>query len=305
MSQKRKQEIVYVLGLSHVGSTLIDLMLGSQPKFIGLGEVFQVANNDLNVLSTTPSCSCGVDVDECVFWRPAVNRITNAEGGSTIHRYNTIINVFNEVFGRQHVLVDSSKRIEPLKYLLNNGDYNVRIIYIIRDVRAWTISRLDTSRRFPNYYTLEGNYIKRLRKSYGKKIDLVKWMVPLLTRMASYFFMLWYIQNRQIKKFLMKNKLDYLQIGYDELTINPSTMTEIIFEYLDISEKPTNLSTERSKSHIIIGSVGKSDPKRRSGIYYDARWMYRSDWLNAAVLLRKIMRYNNNQVYRNLRKVSI
>jgi len=35
-----KKEVVFILGLSRVGSTLLDLTLGSHPSFVGLGEVF-------------------------------------------------------------------------------------------------------------------------------------------------------------------------------------------------------------------------------------------------------------------------
>ena len=53
------RQLVYILGLSRVGSTLLDLTLGSHPPFVGLGEVFQVIRPDFDRFNAKEYCSCG------------------------------------------------------------------------------------------------------------------------------------------------------------------------------------------------------------------------------------------------------
>ena len=42
-----KNKIVFIAGLSHIGSTLLDYALGSHPKFVGLGEIFTALRPEL------------------------------------------------------------------------------------------------------------------------------------------------------------------------------------------------------------------------------------------------------------------
>jgi hypothetical protein len=60
-----------------------------------------------------------------------------------------------------------------------------------------------------------------------------------------------------------------------------------------------------SKSHVLLGSRKVSDPKRRVGILYDNRWMYRQEWLTSAALFRPIMKFNATHVYGNTQKEAI
>jgi hypothetical protein len=51
-----------------------------------------------------------------------------------------------------------------------------------------------------------------------------------------------------------------------------------------------------------VGNTRKTDAKRRQGIVYDYRWMYRDEWLLPAALFRNIMAYNSANVYHNLQE---
>lgn len=300
-----RKKIVYILGLSHVGSTLIDLIIGNRSNYFGLGEIYQVIKSNAYVTGKDVYCSCGKPVDSCTFWGYTIKRFKKYNSQSITEKYQIIFDTFEEVFGENAVPVDSSKLLRPLQLLSQNPKYDIKVIYMIRDVRAWTISRFNTKDTFPNYFTKNGNYIERLRQYYGWKIDWIKWVFPFLTRLSSYFFWIWYLQNKLNKKFLLQNKVKYIQIGYDELGMQKQVILPKIHKFLGESDEQFSFSTESSKSHILVGNVKKLDPQRRKDITYDNRWIYRTEWLLSAAIYRNIMNYNNTEVYKNIRDNNI
>jgi hypothetical protein len=300
-----KKKIVYILGLSHVGSTLVDLILGNQPNHVGLGEIYQIIKPGAVISEKDAYCSCGTSVSSCNFWGRVVGSLKEMQNQGFLEKYQMIVDALDEIFGEETILVDSSKLLLPLSDLLKCNKYEIKIVYIVRDVRAWTVSRLNTRKTFPKYFTRNGNYIKRLKQHYGWKVDAISWVLPLLTRTAGYFFWIWYLQNKSYKRFLTQNRLNYLQIGYEELGMNRELIIPKIQRFIGIDDHYEDFSTESSKSHVWVGNVKKADPRRRKNIVYDNRWLYRKEWLFSAAAYRNIMHYNNNLVYRNIIENSI
>ena len=304
MSEVRRK-IVFILGLSRVGSTMLDLVLGSNPKFVGLGEIYQVIRPDLNRFEGNEYCTCGKLTQECSFWGVAARSLKENKAAGIEERYMHILRTFQNVYGSDKIMVDSSKLLDVLKTVVRLPDIEVKVIYLIRDVRAWTVSRLNFRKKAPQAYKRNGSYLKRLTFKFGWKINFIKWCLPALTKMPLYYFILWYIQNKQIKNFLERNKIDSFTLGYDELGLSPELMMEKIFEFLEEDYIGPNFCSINSQSHVLIGNNNKADSKRRSGIFYDNRWLYRNEWLLPAALLPNIMKYNAQQVYRNIKKHSI
>ena len=299
------KKIVFIVGLSRVGSTMLDLVLGCNPKFIGLGEIFQVLRPDMNRFELIERCSCGKFTPECPFWGVATKGLKEIKSAGIEARYRHVLNVFENVFGSDHIPIDSSKLLSVLKTIVGFSDVEVKVIYLIRDVRAWTISRLNHRKLKPDHYKKDGHYKEMLSYQFGWKMNIFKWVIPLITKLPLYYFLLWYFQNRQIKKFLKNNHIDYFCLGYDELGMNPDLMMKKIFEFLGEKIQDPDFNTVNTQSHIWVGNVKKKVAKRRQGIFYDNRWMYRNDWLLPAALLPKIMRYNAEEVYKNIKNHSI
>jgi len=220
-------------------------------------------------------------------------------------RYELVINVFREVFGEDRVPVDSSKLPEALELVRSLKMIDLKVIYLIRDVRAWTISRLNARRRSPAYFGENGMYVKKLAYRNSLKMLILKSLVPFLTARPSYYFLLWYYQNRRIKSFLAEKKISYLSMSYEELGLHPSQTIPKIYQFLSAEENVENLSSSDSQSHVLVGNVKKADPERRRGIIYDNQWMYRNEWLLSAAVFLNIMKYNTREVYRNIRNDSI
>jgi hypothetical protein len=302
---KARQKIVYIVGLSRVGSTMLDLVLGCNPRFVGLGEIFQVLRPDMNRFERNEQCSCGKQTRECPFWGGVADGLIERKSVSLEDRYRHALKVFKSLYGVDSIMVDSSKLLDALRPVARLKDVDVKVIYLIRDVRAWTISRLNNRKNSPQYFQRDGFYIKKLAYQLGWKIHLVKWILPFLTRLPIYYFILWYIQNKQIRKYLDQENIDYFSLGYDELGMNPDLMMKKIFDFLEEDIVVSDFSSVNSQSHILVGNTKKSESSRRQGIVYDNRWMYRNEWLLSAALLPKIMKYNAEEVFKNIRKASI
>ena len=64
--------LVYLLGASHSGSTLLALLLGSHPEIVTVGELKQTCLGDVNRYP----CSCGAKILDCPFWMAIRARLT-------------------------------------------------------------------------------------------------------------------------------------------------------------------------------------------------------------------------------------
>jgi len=300
-----KKQVVYIAGLSRVDSTLLDLILGCQHSFVGLGEIYQVLRSDLERFDQKIYCSCGSLIDECPFWGKAAVWLRKNREKIFQEKFEKIISIFYDVFGENTILVDSSKLINILKVWTTYPDIELKVLYLIRDVRAWTASRLNSRTVSPDYFSRDGGYMKKLKYHYGSKIEPLKWFIPYISQMPSYFFQLWYYQNKRMKKFLDDEKISYFCLGYEELAMYPDAMLTKIFEFLKTDGKQISFSTEHSGSHILVGNVKKTDPNRRKDFFYDNRWMYRNDLNISTALFPHIMRYNSKEVYKNIRNEAI
>lgn len=67
----REPTAVFICSAGHSGSTLLDLLLGSHPEAISLGEITQLSKN----LALNTLCSCGAPARDCDLWRSVVDRL--------------------------------------------------------------------------------------------------------------------------------------------------------------------------------------------------------------------------------------
>ena len=64
MKQNKNIKVLYIAGNGHSGSTLLDIVIGSNPSIFSAGELGFI---------TRPSiweefCSCGTKISECTLW---------------------------------------------------------------------------------------------------------------------------------------------------------------------------------------------------------------------------------------------
>jgi hypothetical protein len=209
-------------------------------------------------------------------------------GVSTQERYKILLDAFGDAFGKDCVPVDSSKYLEALQTLSSVAGVEVRVLHLIKDVRAWTVSMRDAGKR------AEAFYMKELLRKYGWKA----WMA-YARRTSVCCFLRWYLANRRMQEFLNKEKIPIFQLGYEELCLYPEVMIRDICEFLDVEVVDSMFSLLDSSSHSVLGNRMRSQMEKRQRIFYDNRWFSRNDWLLPAVFFPHIMRYNAREVYRN------
>lgn len=78
--------LIYIAGYGRSGSTLLDIILGSHPSILGLGELRHFFKY---YRKATALCSCGEPLTRCHFWGPIYNDFESSFG-KDFKKYNAI-----------------------------------------------------------------------------------------------------------------------------------------------------------------------------------------------------------------------
>lgn len=287
------KQLVYIAGRGHSGSTLLDLMLSGHPRFIGVGEVCSLFDPTRNFLyhPTDVECSCGNTIDQCEFWAPTINVLRPAydRKADAQELYRLFLDEFYKHFGSDAIPVDISKTDENLGIIKLMENVNIKVIFLIRDVRSWTVSMRDVARRADDFK------VSSLIQKYGWRA----WK-PYVGRMSTKFFLHWHILNRRTQRFLRKNNLPTFQVGYEELCLYPEMLMRQLSVFLEVEYCESMLSLKDTQSHVILGNRMRSQEEKRRGVVYDDRWFYNNDWMLPTLIFPHIMRYNSAEVYHNI-----
>ena len=213
-----------------------------------LGELYGLIRN----FNQEMPCSCGERVPACQFWGGLDLNGDLEAGYKTIHsRYDTIY--------PDHVMVDASKRVRALRTVSRISE--TKVIYLIRDVRAWVTS-----------HRLHGRGTSSLR-----------------------LFVEWYRRNRKIQKHL--EGIPHIRIGYEELTLYPRASLNRIADWLGVHH-PATVGLVND-GHRVGGNRMQTNKKKNSDVYYDNRWFYHRCWLLPSLMLPMVMKLNQT-VYGNI-----
>jgi len=262
------QKVVYIAGNGHSGSTILDMCLGAHPGIIGLGEIANILLASSHKLEennfTKIKCSCGNDMCNCDFWMGVREWLRDNPCGDINDKWKFLLTFFQKKYGKEKVLIDSSKTKH--EYLLFLNDYcDLYVIFLVRDYRSWVYSRF--SRHGHNIFML---------------------------------MLHWYINNIRIYNFLKKNNLNVLVVGYEELALYPKFILEKITKFIGLSFNNNMLQPNKTKSHIIRGNVARGDSEKRKNLMYDARWLASMKINFLAPVFFPIIRWNRDYVYSNV-----
>jgi hypothetical protein len=266
--------VVFVASLGHSGSTLLDLLLGGHPRFIGLGEIAQViVPGKVDLLASSGQlCSCGETVTRCPFWGEVAKRLPDAPQDRLDVRYRLVLDTFAEVFGDSLIPVDSSKYLHHLERVVSVAGLDVRVLRLAKDVRAFAVSQIDNAR--------------------AKRLGWIK-------RRAFAQFHIWHRGNRDLDRYVDASGLPSLRVGYEELCLSSGRVIPGICAFLREDFSPDMLDIGRSRSHVLVGNRMRTSASDRAAITYDYRWFCRHEWLLPSMLLPHVMRYNQRAVYAN------
>ncbi len=267
--------VVYIAGLGHSGSTLLDLMLGSHSRLVGLGEVDRTIQA-LDVSGTQEQrpkiCSCGELPALCAVWGGVHARLALNPAANYEQRYFDTIMAMQSVYGRQVLAVDSSKHLHALDSLRQHTGFQLRVIFLVRDVRSFVVSMLDNSIR--------------------KRHDHPTYPSPSAYRLAQD----WYRLNRAAKAYLEHFRLPFIFMGYEELCMAPEAATRKICAFLGVEWESSMLDLSQTRSHVVQGNRMRRGGAK-STLSYDWRWFSRNEWQFPWWLAPRLRRLNQELVY--------
>ncbi len=226
------------------------------------------------------SCSCGARLRHCKFWRNvlsnehiknidkqfetiiewkfnkrfAIRYLISIKKDAYIKkllknsRKKRILRNINDLYktifyiSQSNYIVDSSKRPWQAVQIYKNTNYHIKFIYLKRDIKAVTISKLKWDKCQKNIY-----------------------------KQAAYFFST-YVYNlicsRMIK---MINPHNVLEITYEKLTKEPKDSIASIINFIGIENYQYSKYMDCTQGHSIGGTPTRF---QRRPILYDKRWEY-------------------------------
>lgn len=149
--------LVYIAGFGFSGSTLLDMLLGSDPQVVGLGEAMYLPDYIIN----GKRCTCGQLLRACALWSRALPAPDAPEARFFAPRYHHDI-FYRQVAARRYridaeerawagyqfemlravgaatgrtVFVDSSKNLARLRLyeMACPPDFQLRVLHLVRD----------------------------------------------------------------------------------------------------------------------------------------------------------------------------
>jgi hypothetical protein len=240
-------KVIYIVGASHSGSTLLDMMLNAHPQIISVGEVLKL--NRIKPSRTgkrkLTRCSCGAwGLLQCEFWSRVNERVLQVHGTSfadlDVNDYrhsperedpNAILfRAISDVSGKDFV-VDSSKMPARLKHLMSLDELTVYPVHLIRDPRGQIASVI-------------------------KKNGLMK---------SIFHHEVVHAQTRHILK-----SVPHSVLRYEDLVLNPEGSLDRILEPLGLKFHPQQLQWAEQVKHSFAGNHVRR--QKKSELILDERW---------------------------------
>ena len=256
-------KIIYIAGLGHSGSTLLDMSLGAAHGVYGLGELKTLMDENSRDRHLRSTCSCGKIAGKCEVWKdfPSVMKGLDSDE----EKLEATISHLKSVMKGPVILVDSSKNSYPYLQFLNEN-HSLKLIFLTRDIRSWAYSRFLSS---------------------GK---------PML-----YFMVRWWAENRKLLYRIKRMGIVPFFAGYEEIAMYPEYLLREIADFAEIPFSESMLSPDKTSSHIISGNIARVDTDKRKAWVYDARWLISRRILIASPLLLCVQGLNRKLVYSNTR----
>jgi len=288
-----KIKVVYIAGAGHSGSTLLDLILGSQKEIESVGEIIQLGD----YVENDKKCTCGKTISQCEYWKENIKsykQLSEIDKCSLFNmspyankkeRLNFIFN-FPSVFidkqsiidyglknynlftsilknsEKKSIIVDSSKDAMRALKLYLSGLFNIKIIYLFRDGRAFIESKKrknkDPNREYEQY---RGAAIETLSFI---TTHIARWRV-LKPIPKQNVFVTTYRDLACRPSYILNTICRFIGVKFDEETLDSSSSkyfsnirhhnidgNRLRFTYIDKIEFKKKWPTELKKSEITL-----------------------------------------------------
>lgn len=278
------RKLLLIRGLGHSGTTILDLALGAHPSILGLGEGVRIiqkpaAGKELSgpaqlrqELRNQRLCTCGLTAAQCPVWSDVLEWLPRNDHLSLSDKLRYLLDRVDR-FTRERNreiewIVDSSQ--EDLELPLEEfPDLEIRVVFLVRDVRSWVHSRArDAARR-------------------GKRL-------PRLRTLAR-----WTNGNLRFERELRRCDKPVFLLGYEQFALDPERYLGRLCEWLGLDFTPEILHPDgSSNSHIIAGNQMRLNPEKSKRVRYDEKWLQDAIWpASLALLFSPFASMNRRLVY--------
>lgn len=237
--------VVFIAGLEHSGTTLVNYYASQKGKATGVGEVYTLLDDSARVsffsrwgkFDDAHRCSCGARHSDCPVWGPPMADIAARPQRNTSARYRD----FLAKFDGDSILVDSSKSINALKILsglrVQNVISDLRVILLVKDARSFVTSM-----------------------KYVRKLNFIKQYLA---------FNWWCKINVQTLSYLREEEINFRLLRYEDIFRDTRAFHEFISKFVWGEEK-------LKYSDSIVSHIGAGNKKfinsNDKTIKYDDRW---------------------------------
>lgn len=247
-------KVIYVAGLSHSGTTLLDLACSSGGGALSLGELQNALRGDFENIATR-TCSCGETTSDCAFWSPLLDGLRYLDAPA---RLRLVMDRAFEYVGPGGVVIDSSKDIAGLKGL---APWQPLVIHTSKDVRAYIAARLKNAR------------------AKGRK-------VPRAIDEA----ISWWRQNNRVIAACEELGLRRIPVTYEALCLDTRSTVDRLNQEIGLPLLDAENLLGSQSHHALVGNRGFL--RGAKTLRYDYAWMGQSDWLLSYMTLRPVRRAN-------------
>ncbi len=296
----KKIKLLYIVGTSRCGSTLLSNLLGLLPGFISVGELRYIWERGIieNWL-----CTCGKLFQSCDHWQDIIigafgsidnlsvlklknvdlsirksiykSKIPNLKTKEIEFLSSYLVKLYSTILQKYdgNVIIDSSKGV-GYAYILNHiNDFEIYFLHLVRDSRAVTYSRL------------------KRKKAIPKALGEIKKMGTGLNTFS--IIEDWNRTNKLAEKYLNINE-KYLLVKYEDLVSDPIKYINKIIRFLNIngfnSYDLNDLPKTNEIMHIFSGNPIRFNDDY-TNIKVDDEWKIKSSFF-----FKKIVKLGTNNL---------
>ncbi len=234
------KHVIYILSLSHSGSTILGNFLGGHSRMIHLGEIVVPLRKGL------PLKCYHCDDTPCPIWDSLISKktikqcyqsfISSQNTSRFIKKIRKLLHlnssnpqssqIYREIFFKDdvEVLIDSSKSTDWLLWNSNAKEFKHKAIFLTRDLRGVVASR---------------------KRKYNDSVDTIRNDIHKeITELI-----------RQVGSF---TNIDVLQLRYEDLITSPTHTAKQLSQFCGVPFDEDMLQFYEHPSHIVGGNIGPS-----------------------------------------------
>ena len=151
---------------------------------------------------------------------------------------------------RKKVIVDSSKVGIRLKFLMRNPELDVKVIRLVRDGRAVSLTYMDPA----NFADARNTELRGGGNGGGRESE--KLSIQQAARE-------WRRSNEEAEALLTRiNASRRIEVRYEQLCLEPERTLTRIFEFAGVAPQPVNLDFRSAEHHVIGNGMRLDDASR-------------------------------------------